>query len=55
MSLFYTLAGYLGLVFIGVGALSALFDFPVTLCLALVAIGGLLSASSILGLNNLEY
>jgi hypothetical protein len=54
MSLFFTVAGYLGLVFIGIGAFCALFDFPVTLCLALVALGGLLTASSITALTSLE-
>jgi hypothetical protein len=54
MSLFFTVAGFLGLVFIGIGAFFALFDFPVLGCLTLVVLGGLLTASSITALTSLE-
>jgi hypothetical protein len=54
MSLLFNVFGFIGCTLLGLGVFCALFDFPVIDCLILVSCGGLLAASSIMGLTALE-
>ena len=54
MSFLFNTFGFIGCTLLGLGALATLFDFPTLECLILVSCGGLLSASSIMGLTALE-
>ena len=54
MSFVFTVFGYLGLIFVGLAALGALFMFPPVECLLLLVCGGLITSASFIALNAIE-